>query len=90
MSELTKEQKEQLDAKAQAEAKVRAEKIDAFGNKILDQASAEGLTINDVQVVLNTILEQTNMVFRSRKVSEFVEKKETKEIKEIETAEETK
>lgn len=90
MSELTKEQKEQLDAKAQAEAKVRAEKIDTFGNKILDQASAEGLTINDVQVVLNTILEQTNMVFRSRKVSEFVEKKETKEIKETETTEETK
>lgn len=74
MSELTKEQKELLNKEAQEEAKRRAEKIDAFGNQMLKDAIAADLTVNDLQVVLTTLIQQFEAVFRSHSVSAYVDK----------------
>lgn len=74
---LNKVMKKQADEKLKevnAEAQKRSEKIDAFGDKLLKMASEEDMTINDLQVVLNTLTKQLELVFISRKVSDFVAK----------------
>lgn len=90
MSDLTKEQKELLNKEAQEEAKKRAEKIDAFGNKVLKEAIASDLTVNDLQVVLTTLIQQFEVVFRSHAISAYVDKEITESKEEYPVAEETK
>ncbi len=56
------------------EASARAEKINQCAQKVLDVAVADGLTVNDLQVILQQLTQQMQMVFLSRQCSEFVEK----------------
>jgi len=58
----------------QKEAEKRSEKIGAAAQKMLDMAVAEGLTVNDLQVIIQQLTSQMNLVFLSRKCSEFVDK----------------
>lgn len=78
MSDLTKEQKEQQIIKANEEAKKRAEQLDIVGNKFLTLAQDEDITVNDLQYILNSLVEQLALVFRSRKINDFMSKKEDK------------
>lgn len=66
---------EQNQIKAQnAEAMRRAEKIDAFGDKILPMAVEADLSVNDLKVVMNSLIQQLQLVFDSRPVKEFMPK----------------
>ena len=69
---------ESTNALVDAEAKARAEKINHFGEMFLEEATKQDLTVNDLQVVLNTLTQQLNVVFLSRKVSDFTNKEEVK------------
>lgn len=59
----------------QKEAEKRAEKINVSGEKILQIAVTDELTVNDLQVILQQLTQQMNMVFLSRQCAEFVDKK---------------
>ena len=73
MSNPTKEaQKQQMKAQ-QEEAERRAAVIDAVVKEVLNTCKTHEITINDLRVVIDTIVRQAEQVFVSRKVSEFIE-----------------
>ena len=72
LNKVMKKQQMVKNALIDEEATKRAEKIDIFGDKLLKMASEEEMTINDLQVVLNTLTKQLELVFISHKVSDFI------------------
>lgn len=68
-SKILKKQNEAV----QKEAQKRAEKIDAFGDRLLKMAAEEGMTVNDLQVVLDTLNQNMKVVFYSHQVKDFME-----------------
>lgn len=57
------------------EAGKRAEKINLSAEKILDIAVTDGLTVNDLQVIVQQLSQQMQQVFLSRQCSEYIDKK---------------
>lgn len=57
----------------QKEAERRAAVIEAVVKEVLDSATRHEITINDLKVVIDTIIRQAEGAFISRKVSEFIE-----------------
>lgn len=79
MSNPSKEAQKQQLKEQQEEAERRAMVIDAVVKEVLATCTKHGITINDLQVVINTIIKQAEQVFTSRKVSEFIEPDQPKE-----------
>ena len=81
MSFLNRKQQSQLSSKAQEEAEKRAKALDIIGDKFLKLAQEEDITINDLQVITNSLITNMDLVFRSRKINDFIPKEVKEEVK---------
>lgn len=57
------------------EAQKRADQINKAGDEVLDLLVKYDLTVNDMQVILNQLTQNLAVVFQSRKISTFIDKK---------------